>query len=154
MFNAILWIARIETSWRDLPERYGPWKTVYSRFCNWRDDGTSETMFKQLNTKIDLDYLSIDSTVLVLKNAIIYAVNQYISKSRGGYTTKMHVVIDDLGNLITLSLISCSIHDSQQSIPLLSTICLEKSNALGDRGYGSKEIRTYIKVHGATYTIP
>ena len=26
--------------WRDFPERFGSWKTVYSRFCKWRDEGT------------------------------------------------------------------------------------------------------------------
>ncbi|MCC9295127.1 transposase [Clostridium sp. WLY-B-L2] len=33
IFNAILWIARSGAAWRDLPERFGSWKTVYSRFC-------------------------------------------------------------------------------------------------------------------------
>jgi transposase len=64
MFNAILWIARSGSSWRDLPERYGSWKTVYSRFCKWRDDGTLLTVFKKLNAEADLEYLSIDSTII------------------------------------------------------------------------------------------
>ena len=33
MFNAILWLVGSGSVWRDLPERYGSWKTVYSRFC-------------------------------------------------------------------------------------------------------------------------
>ena len=40
MLNAMLWLARSGVGWTDLPERYGPWKTVFSRFCKWRDDGT------------------------------------------------------------------------------------------------------------------
>ncbi|OKL37663.1 IS5 family transposase [Domibacillus mangrovi] len=62
MFNAILWIARSGAAWRDLPERYGPWKTVYSRFCKWRDDGSLETIFYALNVEIDDENLMIDST--------------------------------------------------------------------------------------------
>ncbi len=45
IFNAILWLARSGSAWRDLPERFGSWKTVYSRFCKWRDDGTLLKIF-------------------------------------------------------------------------------------------------------------
>lgn len=62
MFNAMLWMARSGAGWEDLPERYGPWKTVYSRFCKWRDDGTLVTIFLALNSEADLENLSIDST--------------------------------------------------------------------------------------------
>lgn len=62
MFNAILWLARSGSAWADLPERYGPYKTVYSRFCKWRDDGTLLRIFKALNEDADYENLSIDST--------------------------------------------------------------------------------------------
>lgn len=64
MFNAILWVARSGASWRDLPERYGSWKTVYSRFCKWRDDGTLIRIFQELNEDADFEYVSIDSTMV------------------------------------------------------------------------------------------
>ena len=64
MFNAILWIARSGAAWRDLPERYGSWKTVYSRFCKWRDDGTLLTLFQALSADADYENLSIDSTII------------------------------------------------------------------------------------------
>ena len=62
MFNAILWIARSGAPWRDLPECYGSWKTVYSRFCKWRDSGVVFEIFQVLNTGVDYENLSIDST--------------------------------------------------------------------------------------------
>lgn len=62
MFNAILWIARSGAPWEDLPERYGPYKTVYSRFCKWRDNGTLLRIFHALNADADYENLSIDST--------------------------------------------------------------------------------------------
>jgi transposase len=37
--NAILWRVRTGAPWRDLPERYGPWQTVYSRFRRWQQAG-------------------------------------------------------------------------------------------------------------------
>ena len=64
MFNAILWIARSGAAWRDLPERYGSWKTAYSRFCKWRDSDLLVTIFQALNDEADFENLSIDSTVI------------------------------------------------------------------------------------------
>lgn len=62
IFNAILWLARSGAAWADIPERYGPYQTVYSRFCKWRDDGTLLRIFKALNEDADFENLSIDST--------------------------------------------------------------------------------------------
>jgi transposase len=39
MLNGILWILRSGAAWRDLPERYGPWQTVYKRFVKWSEAG-------------------------------------------------------------------------------------------------------------------
>ena len=62
MFNAILWLARSGSAWADIPERYGPHQTVYSRFCKWRDDGTLLHIFQALTIDTDFENLSIDST--------------------------------------------------------------------------------------------
>lgn len=64
VFNAILWIAKSGSSWRSLPEHYGSWKTIYSRFCKWRDDSTLLLIFKSLNSEADYENLSIDSTLI------------------------------------------------------------------------------------------
>lgn len=62
MFNALLWIARSGAPWRDLPDRYGSWKTCYSRFHLWRDIGLLATLFSDLISNPDMESLSIDST--------------------------------------------------------------------------------------------
>ena len=64
IFNAVLWITQSGAAWRDLPERYGSWKTVYSRFCRWRDDGTLQSIFEALSADADYENLSIDSTMI------------------------------------------------------------------------------------------
>jgi len=61
MCNGILWIARSGAAWRDFPERFGSWKTVYSRFCKWRDDEMLATIFC---TKYGCRFFSIDSTII------------------------------------------------------------------------------------------
>ena len=62
MMNAILWLARSGAAWADIPERYGSYKTVYSRFCKRRDEGTLLHIFEEVNVDADFENLSIDST--------------------------------------------------------------------------------------------
>jgi len=70
MLNGLFWILCSGAKWRDLPERYGPWKTVYQRFRHWRDDGTFERILARLHLKLrqdgylDLGTWMIDSTTI------------------------------------------------------------------------------------------
>src|SRR5579883_2513497 len=40
IFHGILWRLHTGAPWRDIPERYGPWQSIYTRFRRWRRDGT------------------------------------------------------------------------------------------------------------------
>ena len=60
--NGILWIARSGAPWRDLPERYGSWSTLYDKFARWSDLGIFEEIFNMLNVDADMQDLSMDST--------------------------------------------------------------------------------------------
>jgi transposase len=62
MLNAILWIAKSGAPWRDLPERYGAWETVYSKFKKWDEKQVFEKIFDILNIDADYQDLSLDST--------------------------------------------------------------------------------------------
>ncbi len=54
MVNAILWRLRTGVPWRDLPERYGPWQTVYSRFRRWQQAGVWERVLAALQADGDV----------------------------------------------------------------------------------------------------
>jgi transposase len=60
--NGILWIARSGAAWRDLPERYGAWSTVYSRFAQWQEEGVFEKILKELGQEADFQDMSLDSS--------------------------------------------------------------------------------------------
>ena len=62
--NGILWIARSGAPWRDMPERYGSWSTVYDRFKKWSDEGIIEAIFEALTVDADMQDISIDSTAV------------------------------------------------------------------------------------------
>ena len=64
MFNAIVWLARSGAAWRDLPERYGPWQSVYSRFRKWLDEGVIDNIFRVLSLEAELSELSLDATIV------------------------------------------------------------------------------------------
>ena len=64
MINAMVWIVRSGAPWRDLPERYGPWKSVYSRFRKWIEDGILDNIFRILSLEAELNELFLDATIV------------------------------------------------------------------------------------------
>jgi transposase len=61
--DAVLWIAKTGAPWRDLPERFGPWNSVWKRFDRWARKGTWQLVFQALQDP-DLEWLILDSTVI------------------------------------------------------------------------------------------
>jgi transposase len=53
VINAILWKLRTGAPWRDMPERYGPWKTAHERLRRWTADGTWDRLLAHVQTKDD-----------------------------------------------------------------------------------------------------
>ena len=64
LLNGMVWLARSGAPWRDLPERYGSWQTVYSRFRKWIDDGILDNIFRILSLEAELEELSIDASIV------------------------------------------------------------------------------------------
>lgn len=70
VLNGIVWILRTGAPWRDLPERYGRWKTVYDRFRRWRDSGLWQRILDALLAtarkvgRLDFDFGALDGTVV------------------------------------------------------------------------------------------
>ena len=53
MLNGVLWILRTGAPWRDLPERFGKWQTVYDHFRTWRDTGVYDRILQALHIRLD-----------------------------------------------------------------------------------------------------
>jgi len=81
-------------------------------------------------------------------------VNQHIGTGRGGKTTKLHVIVDALGNPIHVHLSAGNVHDSTEAEKALSDVPLEGTVVLADKAYSAKAIRNYITHEGATHCIP
>ena len=157
MLNGMLWIARSGAQWRELPESYGPWQSVYARFAKWRDDGTLEGVFHALSEAADMENLSMDSTCVKVHesaNGGKKTADKAVGRTRGGLNTKIHAVVDGLGNPLEFLLLAGKDHDAGHAVELLEKVKISVSHVLADRAYGAREIREYISEHGASYVIP
>jgi transposase len=138
--NAILWILHTGAAWRDLPERYGPWETVFYRFNRWRRDGTWNRIVTSLldelddTGQIDHDLWCIDGSVVRASRAAAGArkhacsarrlggrketqmqepQDHALGRSRGGFGTKIHVTCDSRGTIVGIHLTAGQRHESK-----------------------------------------
>ncbi len=62
--EAVLWIMRTGSPWRDLPAELGHWHRTFVRFSRWREKGVWERVATALRGDADLEQLFIDSTIV------------------------------------------------------------------------------------------
>ncbi|GHE00773.1 hypothetical protein GCM10010339_17470 [Streptomyces alanosinicus] len=146
MINGILFRLRTGVPWRDLPTRFGKWKTVYDRHRRWSADGTWDGILRAVLTdadargRIDWSMVSVDSTVCRTHQHAAGArkqaprksgkrsrpsqhrADEALGRSRGGLTTKIHLAGE--GGLRPLSILITPGQwgDAPQMIPVLERI--------------------------------
>ena len=62
--EAVLWVARTGSPWRDLHEAFGLWNSVFKRFRRWAVKGVFERLFRSLSGDPDFEYAIIDGTIV------------------------------------------------------------------------------------------
>jgi len=62
--EAVLWLVRTGVPWRDLPEDFGPWNSVFRRFSRWSRKGIWWRIFEAMSDDPDFEYLIVDSTIV------------------------------------------------------------------------------------------
>ena len=62
--EAVLWIARTGSPWRDLPAQLGNWHNVYTRFSRWGKSGVWQRVIEAVSGDSDLQALLLDSTIV------------------------------------------------------------------------------------------
>jgi transposase len=62
--EGVLWIVRTGSPWRDLPEAFGEWNSVFRRFSRWSRKGVWRRIFVAMSDDPDFEYLIVDSTII------------------------------------------------------------------------------------------
>jgi len=78
--EGVLWIVRTGSPWRDLPEAFGEWNSVFRRFSRWSHKGVWQRIFVAMSDDPDFEYLIIDSTIV--------RAHQHASGAKGGLKIK------------------------------------------------------------------
>ena len=114
MLNGMLWIVRSGAQWRELPETYGPWQSIYAQFAKWGDDGTLEVVFHTLSTDADMENLNMDSTCVRVHesaNGEEKTADKAVGRTKSGWNTRLHAVVDGLGNPLEFRISAGNGHD-------------------------------------------
>lgn len=62
--EAVLWIARTGSPWRDLPPTFGKWNTIFKRFRDWVEADVFKTLFEAVSDDPDMECAMIDGTIV------------------------------------------------------------------------------------------
>ncbi|WP_435897592.1 IS5 family transposase [Streptomyces albidoflavus] len=205
VIDGILHRVRTGVQWRDLPERFGPWKTVYECHRLWSADGTWERLLQLVQAAADaageIDWdISVDSTIVRAhqhaagartdspsapgskgaegmehqdENAVAEsrrppggggAGGEGLGRSRGGFTSKLHLSADGRCRPLSLIVTPGQRADCTQLQPVLEKIGVPRSglgrprkkpdSLAADRAYSNGSIREYLRMRGIRHTIP
>ena len=176
LLNAIFWMLCSGAAWRDLPERYGPWQTAYDRFSEWKQAGLFDQILRHLHLRldaqelIDLDTWMVDATSIRASKQAAGArkkkddpSDQALGRSRGGLTTKIHMLCDSHGIPLAVDVFAGHRQESTQLETLLASVSIPQQRGrsrcrpkqlLADKGYDIPQLRRNLRKRGIRPGIP
>ena len=164
VLNAILYVAEHGCKWRGLPPRFGRWHTIYTRMNRWAKNGVLDRVFEHLQrqqiVRIKLEAVSMDSTIVKVHpdgtGALKKNGPQSIGKSRGGWTTKIHMVAANARTAMTFSLSPGQAHDAPEGRRLLNRLGPQQDNlaVVMDRAYEGNQTRQLALELGFLPVVP
>lgn len=156
VLEGILWIMRTGAPWRDLPPEFGRWKTIHWRLHHWTEIGVWKKIWDTLEKKSDHELHIIDSTSAKVHQHAMGAwkgkLFNRIGKTQGGWTTRIHVVVDSKGRPIKIKTAEGNRNDNLFAKRLLNG--KRAHYVLADKAYDTIDIRKFIKNREKIPVIP
>ena len=155
--EAVYWMTYSGSQWKELPERYGSYKSVYKRYNEWSTKNVWISMLEYFAEDADGEWVMLDSTaVRAHPCASGYEQGQQereaLGRSKGGFTTKIHALVDALGNPLRFQLTGGQRNDITQAEALIEGI--EDAYVLADKGYDCDAFVETIEQQRCTAVIP
>lgn len=154
--EGILYRLRVGCPWRDLPREFGDWNCIYKRFNDWSSKGKLLGIFKSLAHEPDTEWEFMDGSIVRAHQHSSGAASeaaQAIGKSRGGNTSKIHLVVDAYGLPIDFEITGGEVNDCVVAPELIARIPASTA-VVADKGYDSETLREQITTKGSTAVIP
>ncbi len=156
MVTAIFYVLRTGVPWRDVPERFGPWSSVYARFRRWGAAGLFARMLVVVATRATGQLRHLDCSHIKLHqdgaNPRGGQAAQAISRTKGGINTKLAAIVEGRGRAVALGLAAGQRHDLRAIAPLLT--CLRRRHAVGDKGFDADPFRARLRRQHTRTCIP
>ncbi len=173
--DGIFWILRTGAPWRDLPGCFGHWDTVYQRFNRWTKEGLWQRIVNAMQGEarredaIDWDLGSIDGSVIPAHKAAAGASRgagqerlspkesqekQALGKSKGGLSTKLHILVEGQGKPMVVRLLPGERHEAPHALELVDDVKVkgkpgrprQRFGALaGDKAYDGEPLRAELR---------
>ena len=155
--EGVLWIVRTGSPWRDLPEAFGDWNSVFRRFSRWSIKGVWWRIFEAMSDDPDFEYLIVDSTIVRAHQHAAGAKKgglkiRAIGRSRGGLSTKIHMAVRGLGCPVRFRLTAGQKGDAPQAAALIEGLPAEV--VMADTAYDADHLRQAIAAKRAIAVIP
>lgn len=154
--EGILYRMRTGVQWRDLPEKFGRWNTVFRRFNLWSKKGVLQKLFQSISSENDPEWLFIDGSIVKAHQDSCGAssgADEAIGKSRGGNSTKIHLAVDSAGLPVYFEISGGQVHDIAHAQSLIAE-APKSSSVTADKGYDSDSLRAFIEAQGSVANIP
>jgi transposase len=150
-------ILKTGCQWRELPSYYGKWRSVHKRYEAWCRKDVWCQILSYFSRDYDGESIMIDATIIRAHPcAAGYEKGQSdreaLGRSKGGFTTKIHAVVDALGQALRFTLTPGQRHDITQASHLLEGF--ENANIIADKGYDSNALVNQIHNQNCTAVIP
>lgn len=156
VLDALFYRLRNAGPWRDLPDCFGPWRTIYGWYRRFAREGIWEQLLASLAKKTRSKVRLIDGTHVVVHqsgaNPAGGAAAQAMGRTRGGRNTKIMAATDGRGLAVSLLLVEGQAYEGHYVLPLLQAP--SGLTVVGDKGFDSDKLRKQLHELGATTYIP